>query len=205
MAIKTPKEQDLTMLSIDHNSKPYNDLPEPKPRHTSSHIPPSSPAFVPTQDPNLALQSVAPKAKYELQVTAQTNSDSGHNSSQSSPSSPSSSIVGKRETSLEPLSSLPPIPLSKSKPRRPKSQQMSAPKTPTNQDRYSNNYSRQNSQIPGGQHDVQVYRVDNITYADLDPKAFLKRPENKVLPSNGLPKNYTSDYAKIEVSKSQLV
>jgi hypothetical protein len=101
--------------------------------------------------------------------------------------------------------------LHKSKPRRPKSQQIVSPLTKTGQDRYSYNpnsnsniYSKQNSQIPGAEHDVQVYRVDNITYADLDPKAFLKRPENKVLPSNGILKN-KSDYAKIDVSKSHLV
>ena len=57
---------------------------------------------------------------------------------------------------------------------------------------------------PGGQTEVQVYTADTITYADLDPKAFM-RPENRVLPTSDLKNNSKTAYAKINVSKSQLV
>ena len=119
------------------------------------------------------------------------SSDSGH-------SSPSSSID---KTDKEFI----PIPLSEAKPRsRPKSQHI--PKTEVDHShRFSyqaNEYHKQNSQVS---HNPQVYRVDNITYADLDPKAFMI-PQNKVLPSR---KTSSSDsrstYAEISVSKSQLI
>lgn len=196
------------MPSVDPNTKPYTDTlepaPRPAPRQNPKHAPHSNGAWVTTQDPNLALNTALPKTNYEFQATIHHNSDSGHNSSQSSPSSPSSSTLGKKESSLAPLSTLPPIPLSSSKPRRPRSQHI--PMNKPSQNRYSyhhtnNDYIKQNNQIPGD-HDVQVYMMDNITYADLDHKAFIKKPENKVLPSNGLPK---AAYAKIDVSKSQLV
>ena len=65
------------------------------------------------------------------------------------------------------------------------------------QDRYSFH--------PGpGQTEVQVYTADTVTYADLDPKAFM-RPENRVLPTSDLKNNSKTAYAKINVSKSQLV
>lgn len=131
-------------------------------------------------------------------MQAAANSDSGHNSSQSSPSSPGST-VGKKESSLEPLSSLPPLPLSASKPRRPKSQVVMGSKHLQEpvlvQDRYS---------FHPGQTEVQVYTADTVTYADLDPKAFM-RPENRVLPTSDLKNNSKTAYAKINVSKSQLV
>ena len=134
----------------------------------------------------------------ENYLQAAANSDSGHNSSQSSPSSPGST-VGKKESSLEPLSSLPPLPLSASKPRRPKSQVVMGSKHLQEpvlvQDRYS---------FHPGQTEVQVYTADTVTYADLDPKAFM-RPENRVLPTSDLKNNSKTAYAKINVSKSQLV
>ena len=64
------------------------------------------------------------------------------------------------------------------------------------QDRYSFH--------PCGQTEVQVYTADTVTYADLDPKAFM-RPENRVLPTSDLKNNSKTAYAKINVSKSQLV
>ena len=166
--------------------------------------------WVPTQDPGLALRT-APRTHHEVQqvgeirswmmenyLQAAANSDSGHNSSQSSPSSPGST-VGKKESSLEPLSSLPPLPLSASKPRRPKSQVVMGSKHLQEpvlvQDRYS---------FHPGQTEVQVYTADTVTYADLDPKAFM-RPENRVLPTSDLKNNSKTAYAKINVSKSQLV
>lgn len=143
------------------------------------------------QDPSLAKQSTSPKiVNYELQVKP-NSSDSGH-------SSPSSSID---KTDKEFI----PIPLSEAKPRsRPKSQHI--PKTEVDHShRFSyqaNEYHKQNSQVS---HNPQVYRVDNVTYADLDPKAFMI-PQNKVLPSR---KTSSSDsrstYAEISVSKSQLI
>ena len=63
------------------------------------------------------------------------------------------------------------------------------------QDRYS---------FHPGQTEVQVYTADPVTYADLDPKAFM-RPENRVLPTSDLKNNSKTAYAKINVSKSQLV
>ena len=63
------------------------------------------------------------------------------------------------------------------------------------QDRYS---------FHSGQTEVQVYTADTVTYADLDPKAFM-RPENRVLPTSDLKNNSKTAYAKINVSKSQLV
>jgi len=151
----------------------------------------SSNDWIQNQDPSLVKQSTAPKiVNYELQVK-QNSSDSGH-------SSPSSSID---KTDKEFI----PIPLSEAKPRsRPKSQHI--PKTEVdNSHRFSfnaNEYHKQNSQVS---HNPQVYRVDNITYADLDPKAFMV-PQNKVLPSR---KTSSSDsrstYAEISISKSQLI
>ena len=52
--------------------------------------------------------------------------------------------------------------------------------------------------------DNNINNQDNITYADLDPKAFM-RPENRVLPTSDLKNNSKTAYAKINVSKSQLV
>jgi len=184
------------MRSADFDShSPYTDTAEPKPRRTSQSSMAKSAEWVPTQDPGLALRT-APRTHHEVQQAA--NSDSGHNSSQSSPSSPGST-VGKKESSLEPLSSLPPLPLSASKPRRPKSQLVIGNKPMQEpvviQDRYS---------FHPGQTEVQVYTADTVTYADLDPKAFM-RPENRVLPTSDLKNNSKTAYAKINVSKSQLV
>lgn len=187
------------MRSADFESHaPYTDTAQPKPRRTSQSSMAKSAEWVPTQDPGLALRT-APRTHHEVQQAA-ANSDSGHNSSQSSPSSPGST-VGKKESSLEPLSSLPPLPLSASKPRRPKSQVVMGSKPLQEplvvQDRYSFH--------PGpGQTEVQVYTADTVTYADLDPKAFM-RPENRVLPTSDLKNNSKTAYAKINVSKSQLV
>ena len=47
---------------------------------------------------------------------------------------------------------------------------------------------------------MQVYTADTVTYADLDPKAFM-RPENRVLPTSDLKNNSKTAYAKINVSK----
>ena len=128
---------------------------------------------------------------FQFQVKA-NSSDSGH-------SSPSSSID---KTDKE----LIPIPLSEAKPRsRPKSQHI--PKTSLdNSHRFSyhdNEYHKQNAQIS---HNPQVYRVDNITYADLDPKAFMI-PRNKVLPSSqgSSSESSRSTYAEISISKSKLI
>jgi len=147
--------------------------------------------WIPSQDPSMAKQSMTPKiVNYELQVK-QTNSDSGL-------SSPSSSID---KTDKEFI----PIPLSSAKPRsRPKSQHI--PKTEVDHSHrfsyHANEYHKQNNQV---ENNPQVYRLDNITYADLDPKAFMI-PQNKVLPSR---KTSSSDsrstYAEISVSKSHLV
>lgn len=151
----------------------------------------SSNDWIQNQDPSLVKQSTAPKiVNYELQVKP-NSSDSGH-------SSPSSSID---KTDKEFI----PIPLSEAKPRsRPKSQHISKTEV-DNSHRFSfnaNEYHKQNSQVS---HNPQVYRVDNITYADLDPKAFMV-PQNKVLPSR---KTSSSDsrstYAEISISKSQLI
>lgn len=62
-------------------------------------------------------------------------------------------------------------------------------------------YYRQNSQ-----QDTTVYRADMVTYADLDPKAFMI-PQNRVLPSagNNFSDSSRSTYAEISVSKSHLV
>jgi len=183
--------------------------PTPTPRHSTQSNKATAPSqWIPTQDPNLTLRTTAPKANFELQQIPRANSDSGHNSSQSSPSSPSSSLMGKKETSLEPLSKLPPLPLSASKPRRPRSQHLGQDKPTKRQSIHAQSSvdlsdSRQYGQSPGPQ-ELANYRVDNITYADLDPKAFM-RPENRVLPSSGLIKNQKSTYAKIDVSRSQLV
>jgi len=187
------------MRSADFESPtPYTDTAQSKPRRSSQSSTAKSAEWVPSQDPSLALRTV-PRTHHEVQQQA-ANSDSGHNSSQSSPSSPGGSTVGKKESSLEPLSSLPPLPLSASKPRRPKSQIVKGNKPFQDpllvQDRYSFH--------PGGQTEVQVYTADTITYADLDPKAFM-RPENRVLPTSDLKNNSKTAYAKINVSKSQLV
>merc|ERR1712142_727917 len=147
--------------------------------------------WVHQQDPSSLKQSTEPKKiNYELQVKP-NSSDSGH-------SSPSSSID---KTDKEFM----PIPLSQARPRsRPKSQHI--PKdTFDKSHRFSfhdNEYHKQNTQIS---HNPQVYRVDNITYADLDPKAFMI-PRNKVLPSRKASSSDSrSTYAEISISKSQLV
>jgi len=147
--------------------------------------------WIHNQDPSLTKQSTAPKVvNYELQVKP-NSSDSGH-------SSPSSSID---KTDKEFI----PIPLSDAKPRsRPKSQH-TPKKEMDNSHRFSyhaNEYHKQNNQIS---HNPQVYRVDNITYADLDPKAFMI-PQNKVLPSSKASSTDSrSTYAEISISKSQLI
>jgi len=120
-------------------------------------------------------QSTDPKViNYELQVKS-SNSDSGL-------SSPSSSID---------KANIKPTPLSSAKPRqRPKSQHIQK----SNQDiakRLSTYTSYDNIHV---ENTPQVYKVDNITYADLDPK-FLKFmvPHNKVLPTeNGARKTDSS-------------
>ena len=105
-----------------------------------------------------------------------SNSDSGL-------SSPASSI-DKTNIAATPLSSA--KPRSKS---RPKSQHI--PRTPHDPEAarrlsvHTNNYD---SMGLGGDTDQQVYTAtvnnqDNITYADLDPKAFMI-PQNKVLPTD---------------------
>lgn len=143
------------------------------------------------QDPHQNKQSTSPKiVNYELQVK-ENSTDSGH-------SSPSSSLDKEDKDFI-------PIPLSEAKPRtRPKSQFI--PKsnmTPSHRFSFHDNeYHKQNSQIS---HNPQVYRVDNITYADLDPKAFMI-PQNKVLPSRKASSSDSrSTYAEISISKSQLV
>lgn len=192
----------------------YSDTPPPT----------QSSDWVPTQDPALALQT-APRTQHEVQQAPQPSqqgqpvqhsqqiqpsqpvqsrqssqrssvsqrrasqpsaphhagSDSGLTSSQSPPSSPNST-VGHRERSLEPLASLPPRPLSSSRPRRPRSQRPDSSYQP----------------------EVHVYTADTVTYADLDPKAFM-RPENRVLPTSDLKGNSKTAYAMINVSRSQLV
>lgn len=168
---------------------PYTDTPAPRRPSQSSES--KAPAWVPAQDPGLALRTM-PRASHELQQQAagpSTNTDSGH-SSQSSPSSPSSSAT-RKESSLAPLSSLPPLPLSASKPRRPRSQQPAKPRPLS-------------AALHPGHTEVQVYRVEDVTYVDLDPKAFM-RPENRVLPTSDLVNNSKTAYAKINVSKSMIV
>lgn len=92
-----------------------------------------------------------------------SNSDSGL-------SSPSSSIDKAK---------IVPTPLSSAKPRqRPKSQHI--PKSnPDIAKRLSTYTSYDNIQV---ENNPQVYKVDSITYADLDPRAFMV-PQNKVLPT----------------------
>lgn len=167
---------------------PYTDAPAPRRPSQSSES--KAPAWVPVQDPGLALRTL-PRASHELQqqVTGPSTSDSGH-SSQSSPSSPGSSAT-RKESSLAPLSSLPPLPLSASKPRRPRSQQPAKPRP-------------MSAALQPVQTEVQVYRVEDVTYVDLDPKAFM-RPENRVLPTSDLVNNSKTAYAKINVSKSMIV
>lgn len=147
--------------------------------------------WIPNQDPSMARQTISPKVvNYELQVKS-ASSDSGH-------SSPSSSI-DKTDKDF------PPIPLESAKPRtRPKSQ--FTPKTDVDQGHrfsyHANEYHKQNTQV---ENNPQVYRLDNITYADLDPKAFMI-PQNKVLPSRKASSSDSrSTYAEISVSKSCLV
>lgn len=139
-------------------------------------------------------ETTSPKiVKYELQVKPNSNSDSGL-------SSPSSSID---KTDREIL----PVPLSEAKPRshRPKSYHPPKLNDEEPKHRFSyhdNEYHRQNAQI---NHNPQVYRVDNITYADLDPKAFMI-PQNKVLPTRKASSSDSrSTYAEISISKSKLV
>jgi len=133
---------------------------------------------------------------YELQVKSSA-SDSGH-------SSPSSSI-DKHE---KPNHDIIPTPLSSSKPRRPKSQHI--PKTV----HVDKNLANRLSYHGGGYDNIvvdntqQVYHVtnitrdnkDNVTYADLDPKAFMI-PKNKVLPTQNAENNSSLDsrstYAEI--------
>ena len=50
-----------------------------------------------------------------------------------------------------------------------------------------------------------VYHSDMVTYADLDPKAFMV-PANKVLPTGSFSDSSSkSEYAEISVSRSKLV
>jgi len=125
---------------------------------------------------------------YELQVKSSA-SDSGH-------SSPSSSI----DKNEKPNKDLVPTPLSSSKPRRPKSQHI--PKSVHTDKNLANRLS-----YHGGGYDnmvventQQVYHVtdisrdntDNVTYADLDPKAFMI-PKNKVLPTENIENSSSLD------------
>lgn len=135
------------------------------------------------------------KQKYDLQVKP-VNVDSGHNSSHSSSPSASEKNIPNLESS---------------QPRRPRSQFIR--NNPSNQGQdfnhrfsYQNqDYHKQNIQVPNS---TTVYRADMITYADLDPKAFMV-PANKVLPStvNGAfsDSSSKSTYAEISMSRSQLV
>lgn len=135
------------------------------------------------------------KQKYDIQVKP-ANIDSGHNSSHSSSPSTSDQNIPNLESS---------------KPRRPRSQFIR--NNPTNQGKDSNHrfsyqnqdYHKQNIQVPNS---TTVYRADMITYADLDPKAFMV-PANKVLPStmNGAfsDSSSKSTYAEISMSRSKLV
>jgi len=93
-----------------------------------------------------------------------SNSDSGL-------SSPSSSIDKAK---------IAPTPLSSAKPRqRPKSQHIQK-SDPEIAKRLSTYTSYDNIQV---ENNPQVYKVDSITYADLDPRAFMV-PQNKVLPTD---------------------
>jgi len=93
-----------------------------------------------------------------------SNSDSGL-------SSPSSSIDKAK---------IAPTPLSSAKPRqRPKSQHIQK-SDPEIAKRLSTYTSYDNIQV---ENNPQVYMVDSITYADLDPRAFMV-PQNKVLPTD---------------------
>jgi len=129
----------------------------------------NQPITVNTQDPK--------EINYELQVR-NSNSDSGL-------SSPASSIDKANivATHVTPLSS--------AKPRsktRPKSQHIpSTQHDPEAARRLSVHTSNYENMEPGD-NDKQVYTAttnqqENITYADLDPKAFMI-PHNKVLPTD---------------------
>jgi len=109
-------------------------------------------------------QSTDPKIiNYELQVKSSA-SDSGL-------SSPSSSIDKAK---------IVPTPLSSAKPRqRPKSQNIQK-SNPDIAKRLSTYTSYNNLHV---ENNPQVYKVDSITYADLDPRAFMV-PHNKVLPTD---------------------
>lgn len=53
--------------------------------------------------------------------------------------------------------------------------------------------------------DISRDNTDNVTYADLDPKAFMI-PQNKVLPTRKASSSDSrSTYAEISISKSKLV
>merc|ERR1712012_53189 len=133
---------------------------------------------------------------YDLQVR-NSNSDSGL-------SSPASSIDKHNKN-------LVPTPLSTAKPRsRPKSQHI--PRSSIDQETarrlsvHTQNYDHMkvdNDQqvytaIISNNDDNNINNQDNITYADLDPKAFMI-PHNKVLPTKGR-KNSSSDSTYVEIS-----
>merc|ERR1711962_1782518 len=93
ITIQRAREPNLIMRSADFESHaPYTDTAQSKPRRSSQSSTAKSAEWVPSQDPSLALRT-APRTHHEVQQAA--NSDSGHNSSQSSPSSPGGSTVGK--------------------------------------------------------------------------------------------------------------
>jgi len=136
------------------------------------------------------------KPKYDIQVKP-INVDSGHNSSQTSSPSSSDKNIAVPLPSLE-----------SSKPRRPRSQfvkQTQGYSNPNANHRFSyqnQDYQKQNIQVPST---TDVYRADMVTYADLDPKAFMV-PANKVLPTGSFSDSSSrSTYAEISVSRSKLV
>ena len=145
------------------------------------------------------------------------NVDSGHDSS-SPPSSPPASKILRGSLSSSASSSLPSssaynsissstataIPAN----RRPKSQYLAdlPPKHPNSGANKRHSYhspqqEQQQKQQQQQQEQLQPPHQDTVTYADLDPKAFMV-PRNRVLPP------LMSDraaYAEISVSRSQLV
>lgn len=127
------------------------------------------------------------------------NGDSGHNSSQSSPTS--SLPDGKPRTRAHRPGSL-----------------SSSTTTSSGVDTRSGRQQRPR------QNDKSDKNDDNVTYADLDhaaftkkkhddvvnlldldPKAFMKNPKNRVLPPMATVSSSRSTYASVSVSRSQLV
>lgn len=129
--------------------------------------------------------------KHVLQMKTM-NGDSGHNSSQSSPSSspksPTSSIPDGKQRNKQTNSIL----------KSPQDSRNSSLKSSTNPKNTSSPKKPSNPSI-----NPKDISGDTVTYADLDPRAFML-PKNRVLPPMTVSSS-KSTYASISVSRSHLV